>query len=404
MRILAVSSWFPYPPDNGSKMRVYKLLAHLAKRHAIRLLSFAEPGEESEAPSLATLCESVQVVSGNPFKPRAPLAAADLFGTLPRSYRQTYSPEMQRLVDAAAPACDAAISFQLGAALYLRQHRSVPRILEEVETTVIRDRFRLQPFGPAKLRAGLTWWKYSRFVHDLVRVFDLTTVVSEIERRRLLDIGCNAACVRVLANGVDRTALFEPNSPIPGRLIYPGSVTYSANLEAVQYFVSDILPRIRAASPDVCLRVTGKTNEIDLSGLASPSVTFTGQVADIRREVASSMVCVVPLKSGGGTRLKILEALALGTPVVSTVKGAEGLAVTDGQDILIADNAPAFAANVIRVLNEPSLRQRLASNGRQLVSQLYSWDRIGQGFDDILREAVDSHHTAHSQTRRAQIA
>jgi len=210
--------------------------------------------------------------------------------------------------------------------------------------------------------------------------------------------------VRVLANGVDRTALFEPNSPIPGRLIYPGSVTYSANLEAVQYFVSDILPRIRAASPDVCLRVTGKTNEIDLSGLASPSVTFTGQVADIRREVASSMVCVVPLKSGGGTRLKILEALALGTPVVSTVKGAEGLAVTDGQDILIADNAPAFAANVIRVLNEPSLRQRLASNGRQLVSQLYSWDRIGQGFDDILREAVDSHHTAHSQTRRAQIA
>jgi polysaccharide biosynthesis protein PslH len=401
MRILAISSWFPYPPDNGAKVRVYKLLTHLAKHHSIQLLSFAEPGEDAYAPQLAKLCESVQVVSGNPFKPRAPLAAADLIRMMPRSYRQTYSPEMQRLVDAAAPACDAAVSFQLGAALYLRQHHSIPRVLEEVETTVIRDRFRFQPLGPAKLRAGLTWWKYSRFVHDLVRTFDLTTVVSDIERRRLLDVGCDPAHVRVLPNGVDRAALFEPNSPIPGRLIYPGSVTYSANFEAVRYFVRDILPRIRTARPDVLLRVTGKTGDIDISGLVFPSVIFTGQVPDIAKEIASSVVCVVPLKSGGGTRLKILEALALGTPVVSTSKGAEGLAVTHGKDILIADSAPAFAANVIRLLTEPSFRQRLASNGRQLVSQVYTWDRIGQGLDDVLRDAVDAHQTAHAQARIA---
>jgi polysaccharide biosynthesis protein PslH len=404
MRILAVSSWFPYPPDNGSKVRVYKLLTHLAKRHSIHLLSFAETGEESLAPELAKLCESVRVVSGNPFKPSAPLAAADLMGTMPRSYRQTYSPEMQRLVDDAVPGCDAAIAFQLGAALYLRQHHSIPRVLEEVETTVIRDRFRDRSFGPTKLRAGLTWWKYSRFVHDLVRRFDLTTVVSDIERTCLLDVGCDPARVRVLTNGVDRAALFEPNSPHHGRMIYPGSVTYSANLEAVSYFVREILPRIRTARPDALLTVTGKTGDVDVSRLASPSVIFTGRVPDIAKEVAGSAVCVVPLKSGGGTRLKILEALALGTPVVSTSKGAEGLGVTHGKDILIADSAPAFAANVIRLLSEPSFRQRLASNGRQLVSQVYTWDRIGQELGEILREAVDSHCTVDAPACRVRIA
>jgi polysaccharide biosynthesis protein PslH len=393
MKILTVSSWFPYPPDNGSKLRVYNLLAGLAKRHSIHLLSFAEPGEEALAPALTGLCDSVQVVAGNPFKPRAPLAAADLFRTMPRSYRQTYSPQMQALLDEAVPTSDAAICFQLGAALYLRQHGSTPCVLEEVETTVIRDRYRLRRFGPGKLRAWLTWSKYSQFVRRLVGAFDRATVVSDIERRSLLEIGCDPARIRVLANGVDRAALFEPNTPIPGHLIYSGSVTYSANREAVRHLVSDIFPRVQAARPDVLLKVTGRTEGVDLSEFAGRSVVFTGQVDDIRREVASSAVCVVPLKSGGGTRLKILEALALGTPVVSTSKGAEGLALTHGENILIADTPLAFAANVIRLLDDPSLRQRLASNGRQLVSRLYTWDRIGSQLEELLHEAVSSRQT-----------
>jgi glycosyltransferase involved in cell wall biosynthesis len=393
MRILAISSWCPYPPDNGSKLRIYKLLMHLAKQHSIRLLSFAEQGEDPQASPLAELCESVQTVPGNPFKPQAPLAALDLFGTTPRSYRQTYSTDMQVLVDQALPQCDAAIAFEIGAALYLAGHRGIPTILEEVETTVIRDRFHRRTLSPAKMRAGLTWWKYSRFVQQLVESFDRSTVVSEIERQHLVEIGCDAARVRVVANGVDRAALFEPNKPVPGHMIYSGSVTYSPNLEAVQYFVRDILPRIQAARPDALLKVTGETGTIDTSELSNLGVIFTGRVPDIQSEVTSSAVCVVPLKSGGGTRLKILEALALGTPVVATTKGAEGLAVTNGENILIADTPAAFAAHVIRVLDDASLRRRLAANGRELIGRLYTWKQIGLALDGVLKEAVESRGT-----------
>jgi polysaccharide biosynthesis protein PslH len=393
MKILAVSSWFPWPPDNGAKLRAYHLLKHLAKRHTITLLSFAEPHDEPRAPRVADLCKTVQVVPGNPFKPSAPLSPWELLSSTPRSYAQTYSPEMQALVDGAIPDHDLAIAFAIGAALYLGRHRSIPRIFEEVETGLIKDPFRAQALGPAKLRRGLTWWKYSRFVRGLIDQFDHATVVSDVERDTLVSIGCQPDRVRVVPNGVERAALLQPNRPAAGQLIYPGAVTYSANLEAVGYFVNEILPRVRVARPDVTLKVTGDTGHVDVSHLAGPSVIFTGRVPDIHREVASSAVCVVPLKSGGGTRVKILEAMALGTPVVSTTKGAEGLRVTSGKDILIADSPAAFAANIIRLLDEPALRVSLASNGRQLVSRQYTWNMVGVQLDGALSEAV-AHHSA----------
>lgn len=391
MQILAVSSWFPYPPDNGSKLRVYYLLSHLARHHSIRLLTFAEPGEEEGLSGLSTICESVTIVRGNPFKPQAPLAVTDLFGAVPRSYRQTYSDEMQASVDAAIASSDAVIAFQLGAALYLARHRSKPCVFEEAETTVIRERFHGKPFGPDKLRAGLTWWKYARFVRGNVAAFDRTTVVSEMERQHLLKLGCEPAFVHVVPNGVDEAALLEPNKPRAGQMIYSGSITYAPNHEAVRYFVAEILPRIQAVRPDAFVKVTGETAGVDLSPFVHPSVIFTGRVPDVRAEVAQSAVSVVPLKNGGGTRLKILEALALGTPVVSTAKGAEGLDVTNGHDILIADSPQAFAAHVVRLHEDPSLRQRIAANGRQLISRRYTWNKIGSELDQVLQEAIDGH-------------
>ena len=121
-----------------------------------------------------------------------------------------------------------------------------------------------------------------------------------------------------------------------------------------------------------------------------PAVTFTGRVDDVRTLIGGSAVSVVPLRKGGGTRLKILESMALGTPVVSTSKGAEGLLVTPERDILIADTPDEFCGHVIRLLDDRTLRSRLAANGRGLVSDRYTWDRIGAQFDDLLAEACAS--------------
>jgi glycosyltransferase involved in cell wall biosynthesis len=403
MRLLIVSSWFPFPPSNGSKLRAFHLLAHLAERHRVTLLSFAEPGEEREAPALATMCEKVQIVPGNPFK-AGRLRSWQLLSGMPRSYAKTYSPAMQLLVDAELPNHDAAIAMELGASLYLANRPGIPRLLDELEVSVIRDRYVDQRWGLARARRGLTWWKYSRFTQKLVGQFERTTVVSDVERARLGEIGCDLTRVRVVPNGVDRRNFTQSAGRERGRLVYSGSVTYAPNLDAVRYFANEVLATVRATRPDSMLMVTGSTGDVDVSHLAKVAgVTFTGHLPDVKSLVASSEVCIVPLRSGGGTRLKILEAMALGTPVVSTSKGAEGLAVTHEENILIADSPEAFAAAVLRVLSQSDLRERLSRNARDLVERSYTWDRIGGQLEAVLNEAIEASNAQQTSTgeRRA---
>jgi glycosyltransferase involved in cell wall biosynthesis len=391
MKLLIVSSWYPYPPDNGSKLRAFHLLSHLASSHDITLLSFTDSGEERDQAVLKDLCRDVRIVAGNPCKPTASLRAVDLISTTPRSYVQTYSPRMQDLVDRAVPHHDAALALQCGAALYLTKHSTIPRVFDEAEVGVIRDGFRTHPPGLARYRRGLTWWKYGHFIRHLVDLFDRTTTVSEVERQHLADAHCNASALRIVPNGVDRQELKRKNEPRPGRMIYSGSVTYSANLDAVRYFARDIFPVIRQARPATFV-ITGSTGDTDVSDLlADGTITLTGRVADAAHLVAHSSVAVVPLRIGGGTRLKILEAMAVGTPVVTTSKGAEGLDVEHGENILIADSPEAFAKAVLRVLDDFVLRARLAANGRRLVERLYTWDRIG----NLLEEVIDEARTVH---------
>ena len=391
MKLLAVSAWFPDPPDNGSKLRAFHLLSQLANHHDITLLSFAESNEDGDRGALKGICREVLTVPGNPNRPTGSLRARDLISATPRSYVQTYSRRMQDLIDAAVPRHDAAIALQLGSAVYLTRHATIPRVFDEAEAGVIRDQFRTHPPGPARWRHGLTWWKFGRFLRHLVERFERTTVVSDLERQHLADLNCDLSAIRTVPNGVDRQSLKQKNEPRPGRLIYPGAVTYSANLEAVRFFAAEILPLIKRARPATFL-VTGSTGSIDVADLrADGNVTFTGRVADIAHLVAHSSVCVVPLRTGGGTRLKILEAMALGTPVVTTTKGAEGLAVVHGENILIADSPEAFAREVLRVMDDFVLRARLAANGRRLVERLYTWDRIGAEFEKVLGEAQAVH-------------
>jgi len=297
---------------------------------------------------------------------------------------------MQELVDALVPQHDVAVAFQCGAALYLTKHSSIPRVFDEAEVGVIRDDYHTQAHRLARCRRGLTWWKYGHFVRHLVDAFERTTVVSEIERQHLADVNCDVSALRIVPNGVDRETLKRKNEFHPGRLIYSGSVTYSANLDAVRFFAGEILPLIRRVRP-ATFAVTGSTGNIDISDLVADGVTFTGRVPDVTHIVANSSVSVVPVRIGGGTRLKILEAMAVGTPVVATPKGAEGLVVSHGDDILLADSPEAFAKEVLSVMDDFILRARLAANARRLVERRYTWDRIGCEFEKVIVEARAVH-------------
>ena len=393
MRVLIVSSWFPYPPVNGSKLRAYNLLRELAGRHSLSLLTFAEANEAStgDVRCMRELCEQVIVVRGHPFK-HGRLSGRGLLSPVPRSLVQTFSPEMESRLRDAIPGHDAAVGLETGAALYLENEGGLARVFEEAEISWLRAQRDGDRHPARRARLAMTWWKYCRFIRGLTDAFERTTVVSEVERQTLLRIGCDPSRVCVVPNGVAREDLSRPPSRRSPTLVYSGAVTYRANYDAVLTLVRKIWPIVRSQRPDVSLVVTGSTDDVDLSPLRADGVMFTGYLEDVKHLVAASAACVVPLRLGGGTRLKILESMALGTPVIATTKGAEGLEITPGEDILIANEPGDFARQVIRVLDEGGLAERLARKGRALVDRLYTWDKIGAQLDTVLREAVDAFH------------
>jgi glycosyltransferase involved in cell wall biosynthesis len=216
------------------------------------------------------------------------------------------------------------------------------------------------------------------------------TVASESERAYLQQFAPPAARMVVVPNGVD-TLANRPGSetPAPSTLIYPGAVTYDANYDAVRYFIHDVMPRVRQQIPDVQFTVTGSAGGVDVRDLAAqPGVTFAGYLPEVAPAIRASWAVVVPLRQGGGTRLKILEAMALGTPVIATRKGAEGLAVQHGENILLADEPDELAQAVVTLLNDPALRARLSLAGRALVERNYDWTIMAGRLDDLLEEVA----------------
>jgi len=387
VRLLIVSAWCPTPANNGAKQRAYALLRELASRHEVTLLTFAEEGEESTLEEVRPWLADLEWVRGNPNKPTAAPPLPAYFGRRPASYATTFSRTMAVAAHARAQRADAVVAMSIGSAVYFDRRHEAPTVFEEAEGAAIHGQIASAPTRARRLARRLTWWKYGRYLARAARHFDATTVVSEAERDLLVGAGAPRARVAVIPNGVDLPEHGFDDSRAR-RLVYAGAPTYSANIEAVRWFASEVLPRLDGGALDVRLHVTGGHAGIDIRGLADAGIVFEGHVADIRRFVASSAVAVVPLLSGGGTRLKILEAMAMGTPVVSTSKGAEGLDVRHGEHLLIADGGSAFARAVGQLLEDAALAARLASAGHRLVRERYTWRRIGRDLDDVVSEAV----------------
>lgn len=392
MKLLIVSHWLPARIDNGSRIRAFNLIKCLSKRHAITLFTFGRVDGAVDLTSLQSMCQHVEIVE--PVRRNARLPFHGLLSRVPRSQLALDNTIMHDLVRSAIARHDVAIALQVGAARYLEGYTECPRIFEEVEVGLVRERWLSSGSVARRLRDGLTWLKFRRFVRDLVEDFDWATVVSERERQHLQDIGCDPGRISVIPNGAETGPLGRRVHRVP-RLIYPGSVTYSANLDAVVHFSRNILPEVRRRCPEVVFMVTGSTDGVESDALPfGEGVIFTGWLPEVESMIADSAVCVVPLRVGGGTRLKVLQAMALGTPVVSTSKGIEGLELESGIHLLVADNSSAFAAHVVELLHNPELGERLAGAAHRLVSERYSWQTSGATLDQVLVDAVRQHRVA----------
>ncbi len=390
MKILFCSRWFPYPPDNGSKIRVFNLIKQLSSRHEVYLVSFtSEKLPDERVAAIRHYCQGLDVAYYKPFRPGRLKALLGFFSRRPRSVVDTYQIEMQRLVERVGRerSFDAVVASQSDMALYALALPNLPKIFEEVELTTLYERFVTERRPLKKLRNGLTWWKLSRYMAGLLRAFDGCTVVSETEREWVLQVSSGYDPIGIVPNGVD-VAHYAKDFGFPeaDTLVYSGALTYDANFDAVDFFLREVFPLIQAKRPQTKLFITGKLDNVPIDRLpANSGVVFTGYLNDIRPRVARSWVSIVPLRIGGGTRLKILEALALGTPVVATSKGAEGLDLAPGRDLLIADDPSDFAAAVLRLLQDAKLREILSNNGRLAIKK-YDWHTIGQNFCDFVEK------------------
>jgi polysaccharide biosynthesis protein PslH len=399
MRLLAISSWWPEPANNGSRMRIANLLRILAEQHEIYLIALnQEPVIAEQIARMRTLCASVDVIQQRFYTSRRSDLLTSLFHQEPASVRQTYDPAVADLAArrAAEVRPDAVIAFQMGVAPYTYAV-DAPRILEELEVGLLLQQFLGQSDPARRMRAWLTWQKHRGYVAQVAKHFDAATVASEhelVHARAIVPAHMNLA---VIPNGADIAGCANISAASdPDTLIYPGALSFDANLDAMIYFLEAVFPRIRAARPQTRLRITGKYTAAQRDALPTlDGVELTGFLPDVRPAVAGAAVAVVPLRRGGGTRLKILEALALGTPVVATSKGAEGLELLHGQDLLIADTPDAFAEATLQLMADPELRQRIAAAGRAAVRERYDWRSIGGRLCELVVETAQTRRGGH---------
>lgn len=389
MNILFLSTWCPFPPDNGSRIRAHYLLRALATAHRITLAAFCpNPVAEASVPPNV----SFHPVRADPFR----------YVKLPKVVRYL-SPvplvlwRIEEMVTAVRSLCrqqtwDAVVGVQGPTASYTSELPDVPSVLD-VDTSLshqLRERCREQERLLDRWCTRISWYKANWYESALFGRFGTCTVASRAELDSLRTMVGSDTEVAVVPNGVD--CVYHHPGLARARanaLIYNGALTYGANYDAMQHFLANIYPLVKAKVPAVTMRITGSTHGVDLGGLElDDSVHFTGYVDDVRIPVAQSSVCVVPLRRGGGTRLKILESMALGTPVVATSKGAEGLDVVNEEHILLADTPEDFARRVIGLLNDPAQANFLTRNARQLVEEHYDWDLIGARFVDLVSRTV----------------
>jgi glycosyltransferase involved in cell wall biosynthesis len=381
MQLTYVTAWYPNPADNGAKLRTLGWIQALSTEHTVDLVvAVSDTPLHLDPGPLARLCRSIVTFSIPAVQPARTCSRLALLRPMPRSYTETYEPEITRRLEEQiqAHACDAILCSELTALYGWKVADRIPVIVDELDPSRYVEAME-QPGLSHRIRTAVTWWKYRCFVAGLLARSAGATTASERDAQMLRRLAAHPDRVVIIPNGIAVPERLNISVREPRRLVFNGAPTYTPNLDAVTYFAKDILPHVRARVPDAWLAVTGSTAGAAVNDLTdTPGVTFTGWLEDIQNYVAESRVCVVPLRQGGGTRLKILQAMALGTPVVATRKGAEGLRVANGEDILIADTAEEFADATVRLICDDDLHARIAGRARESVSAHYDEKRIGE--------------------------
>ncbi|HWK12205.1 MAG TPA: glycosyltransferase [Vicinamibacterales bacterium] len=405
MKLLWLNAGLLLPLDKGGKLRTWHVMRHIARRHDITYLSFDDPAaSRAHHDGMREVCRELLTV------PRTDAAKGTLrfytgaaryvLDSVPYAVAKYRSAAFRARVEALLEAnrFDAIVCDFLPPAINLPDALPCPSVMftHNVEAEIWRRH--VDNAANPILQRLLTqqWRRMLRFEERTLARFDLVLAVSNADRATFerLYPGSLQSPVHVVQTGVD-TAYFAPSSEAPNRahLVFTGSMDWLPNEDAMTYFCKEILPRIREAEPAATLSIVGRSPTPAVRRLAEQhdGIEVTGRVDDVRPHIRRGAVYVVPLRIGGGTRLKIFEAMAMGKAVVSTTVGAEGLPVTPGTDIAVADDPDEFARAVVRLIRDEAGREALGARARQLVIGRYDWSAVALDFEAALARAARGH-------------
>jgi len=383
-RILVVTPVVPHSRAWGFTNRILSLATELSGSHAVSLMCYMKPDDEQYLPVVQAMFEEVHVVP-YPVPPagsRRLLQARSFLSGTPYQRLQLRSPQLQQAVDALFERRSfdvvqletthlGELRFPPGVAVVLDEHNIEYELFERMAHG---DRHLLR-HSYYSLEAS----KLRRLERRHWASVDACLVTSDREAAIVREVTGPGVPTQVVPNGVD-LEFFQPQPDTlvePDRIVFTGLMSYRPNIDGVGYLVGDIAPLVRRLRPDAHVFAVGQNVADEVARLGGPSVTITGFVPDVRPYLASAAVVAVPLRMGSGTRLKVLEALAMGRPVVTTRLGAEGIDVRDGEHLLFADGPGDFADALVRVLQDTELAQRLSAGGRRLVEERYGWEAAG---------------------------
>lgn len=399
MNIVWVKMGGLWPCTSGGRLRSLHTIAALAKRHQVTVVTTHGPSDDPDGlrHRLSDCHEVISIPYAAPKRGTAAFAMSLAASWLSPDPVELWKWRVPAVVDRvrsilAAGSADVIVADFLLAAANVPMGGPVPVVLFEhnVEYLIWKRLADLESRPLHRALFEIEWRKLRSREAEACRRASLTIAVSEDDRQRLAELAPGARTASV-STGVD-TSYFAQNGrrQRPSTMVFCGSMDWHPNEDAVVYFADAILPRIRAEVPDATLTVVGRNPSERLRQVAAQAgIVVTGTVEDVRPAVGEAAVYVVPLRAGGGTRLKIFEALSMSKAVVSTTVGAEGLGLESGRHFIAADDPGHFAAEVIGLLRDPERRRQLGDAGRQLMEARYSWDMVARDFERRCAEVVD---------------
>jgi len=396
MKILIIDEEFPYPLNTGKRLRSFNLTKVLAQHNDVAYLAYGDINSKAAGYLREHNIETIAVPPHNRVKHGLMFYIRlflNLFCPLPyivTSHRTKYYQEkLNKLI--ATSDYDIVICEWTPYAIFIKPLENIKKIVvaHNIESFIWNRYVENESNLFKRIYTSLQRDKVHRFEKICFFWSDGATAVSDLEAEVISEFGVEYN-VETVDNGVD-LEYFKPqdNSIISDELVFTGSMDWRPNQDAVQYFVEDVLPLIRKTRPSIMFTAVGRKPPDNIVKLGEiDGVTITGTVDDVRPYIARAALYVVPLRIGGGSRLKILEAMAMQKPILSTTVGAEGLHATPGEHIAIADGAQGLADEVIACLDNKEGCAHIALNGLKLVQSRYSWSELGMKLDRYLKQIV----------------